>query len=230
MQSEPDRIPTPDGNRPRTRFRDPRPRGPQYAWRQLSDSQRQELLDWRIRHHRPWHSPPHRPNCGHRLFLISAACFEHRHHIGYSLARMDQYSAALLGLFRIHSSSVLAWCVLPNHYHALTEAPDITRLLHELGRFHGRTSHAWNGEEGTRGRQVFHRATERFMRSDRHWRATLNYIHHNPVHHGYVNRWTDWPWSSAAEYLAQVGRDEAWRSWIDYRIRDYGKGWDDRAL
>jgi putative transposase len=120
--------------------------------------------------------------------------------------------------------------VLPNHYHALVEAPNILGLFHELGLLHGRTSHAWNGEETARGRKVFFRAVERAMRSDRHFWATLNYVHHNPVHHGYVARWTDWPWSSATEYLAQTDPDEAKRVWCDYPIRDYGKGWDDPEL
>ena len=101
------------------------------------------------------------------------------------------------------------------------------RLLYQLGLFHGRTSHAWNGEENTRGRKVFFRAVERAMRSDRHYFATLNYVHHNPVRHGYVQRWTDWPWSSAKEYLELTGLEEAKRIWQDYPIRDYGKDWDE---
>jgi putative transposase len=110
------------------------------------------------------------------------------------------------------------------------EAPDIKWLLHELGLLHGRTSHAWNGEEQSRGRQVFFRAVERAMRSDRHYWATLNYVHHNPVRHGYVERWTDWPWSSAAEYLAQTGVEEAKRIWREYPLHDYGKDWDEPGM
>ena len=37
-----------------------------------------------------------------------------------------------------------------------------------------------------------------------------------------------WPWSSAAEYLGQMGRAEAERVWKEYPIRDYGKKWDAR--
>ena len=99
-------------------------------------------------------------------------------------------------------------------------------MLHELGQFHGRTSHAWNGEDNARGRKVFFRAVERAMRSDRHFWATLNYVHHNPVRHGYVARWTEWPWSSASEYLAQTGIEAAKRIWTDFPISDYGKDWD----
>ena len=67
------------------------------------------------------------------------------------------------------------------------------------------------------------------MRSDRHYWATLNYVHHNPVRHGYVERWTDWPWSSAAEYLAQTGASEAKRAWR-IPIHEYGKNWDDPEM
>jgi putative transposase len=203
---------------------------PRYLWRRLTPKQREELLSWRKKNDRPWHSPPHRPNYGHLHFLVSAACYEHANHIGFTPQRLDSFSAALLNVFQQHVARTVAWCVLPNHYHALVEAPNILNLLDELGHLHGRTSHAWNGEERTRGRQVFHRSSERFMRSDRHFFATVNYVHHNPVHHGYVRLWTDWPWSSAAEYLEQMGRAEAKRTWKEYPIRDYGKKWDDAGI
>ena len=200
---------------------------PQYLWRQLTPGQREELLTWRKDRGNPWHSPPHRPNFGHLRFLITAACFEHRHLIGESPERMEGFSRDLLRVISVQAKQTFAWCVLPNHYHALVEAPDIKHLLHELGQFHGRTSYVWNGEDCARGRKVFLRAVERAMRSDRHFWATVNYIHHNPIRHRYAERWTEWPWSSAAEYLTQTGVNEAKRIWNDFPIRDYGKDWDD---
>lgn len=203
---------------------------PGYIWSSLTPAQRTELLAARLRQKHPWHSPPHRPNHGHLRFHLTAACYEHAPHIGHSAARLDDFSTALVNVLTAHSRQVYAWCVLPNHYHALVEAPDILILLRELGRHHGRTSHAWNGEQNTRGRKVFFRAVERAMRSDRHIWASLNYVHHNPVHHGYVVRWTDWPWSSLSPYLAQTGPTDAARIWHDFPIRDYGQGWDDPGL
>ena len=61
------------------------------------------------------------------------------------------------------------------------------------------------------------------MRSERHYLATVNYIHNNPVKYGYVKLWTEWPWCSAAEFLAEVGREEAERLWRGYPILDYDK-------
>jgi putative transposase len=95
---------------------------------------------------------------------------------------------------------------------------------------HGTLSFQWNGEEQTRGRQVWCGAVERFMRNERHFWATMNYVHNNPVHHGYVDRWQDWPYSSAREYLEQVGQDEAARIWKRFPILGYGKNWDDQHL
>ncbi|MBN9693974.1 MAG: transposase [Verrucomicrobia bacterium] len=201
-----------------------------YVWRQLTTQQRVEILSWRKKNERPWHSPPHLPNFGHLHFLVSAACYNHAPHIGLSPKRLDDFSAALLNLLPEHNAKAVAWCVLPNHYHVLVEAPNILKLLHALGRLHGRSSFAWNREENQRGRQVFHRSTERYMRSERHFLATINYVHNNPVHHGYVRLWTEWPWSSAGEFLEQLGRAEAERVWKEYPILDYGKTWDEAEI
>ena len=203
---------------------------PRYLWRQLDEKQRAELLAWRKTRGHPWHSPPHRPNFGHLRFLISAACFEHRQYIGHSPERIDYFARDLLAVFTAYAGQTFAWCVLPNHYHALVETSDIKALLRELGLLHGSTAHTWNGEEQTCGRKVFFHAVERAMRSERHYWATLNYVHHNPVRHGYVTQWMDWPWSSATDYLAQAGVEEAKRIWQEYPLRDYGKDWDEPGM
>jgi putative transposase len=234
---------------------------PTYLWRQLTTEQQEELMAWRKQQGLPWHRPPHRASEKTR-YHITAACFEHRHYIGHNPERMQSFCETLVGLFDAQGARTHAWCVLPNHYHALIETTDamitsgssvstlqrvlgpgqpegwtpnlgaphnsgILAVLAELGRMYGRLSFQWNGEEQTRGRQVWCGAAERYMRNEGHFWATMNYIHHNPVHHGYVQHWQDWPFSSAQEYLAQMGREFAEKAWHDYPILDYGKGWDD---
>jgi putative transposase len=100
------------------------------------------------------------------------------------------------------------------HRHYISYSPEQRRML---GTARSRRA----------GRKVFFRAVERAIRSDRHYWETLNYVHHNPVRHGYVARWIDWPWSSATDYLAQTGVEEAKRIWHEYPLRDYGKDWDE---
>ena|SRR5437899_7229002 len=202
---------------------------PTYLWRKLTAKQREELLTRRKQQGLPWHRPPHRASENTR-YHVTAACFEHRNHIGYTRERMEAFAQTLLQIFCGRSAQIHAWCALPNHYHALIETTAILDILKDLGQMHGRLSHDWNGEEQRRKRQVWCGAAERFMRNERHFWATLNYVHHNPVHHGYTERWQDWPFSSATEYLAEMGYDEASRLWREYPILDYGKGWDDPDL
>lgn len=200
---------------------------PRYLWRQLTESQRRELLTWRQERGHPWHSPPHRPNFGQQRFLLTAACYEHQPHLGYHRERLENFTTDLLTVLSQHTTRIFAWVVLPNHYHALVETPDLRQLLAALGRLHGRCSFLWNKEESTRGRRVFYRATDRAMRSEPHYFATLNYVHHNPVRHGYVRRWTDWPWSSASMFLTEMGREAAERLWRAFPLKNYGAGWDE---
>jgi putative transposase len=202
---------------------------PTYIWRKLTPKQREDLLGWRKQQGLPWHRPPHRADPSTQ-YHITAACYEHRPYIGHGRERMESFSATLLGVFTARKAQIHAWCVLPNHYHALIETAVVLDVLADVGRMHGRLSFQWNGEEQTRGRQVWCGAAERFMRNEGHFWATLNYVHNNPVHHGYVQCWQDWPYSSANEYLTQMGREEAARIWKEFPILDYGKGWDDAKL
>jgi len=173
----------------------------------------------------PWHSPPHRVSDKMR-YLLTAACFEHRPIIGENPVRMGSFSETLLQTLAPHVRRVVAWCVLPNHYHALVETENILATLRDIGRMHGRTSFQWNGEESRRGRQVWFNCAETVMKSERHFWATINYVHHNPVHHGYVARWQDWPFSSAAAYVVQMGKERVAEVWREFPILDYGKDWD----
>ncbi|MFI5381561.1 MAG: REP-associated tyrosine transposase [Tepidisphaerales bacterium] len=203
---------------------------PPYLWRKLTPQDRREVLAARKIRRRPWHSPPHCASLTTSHYHMTAACFEHQPFIGSTPERMDSFTDALLANFTAADTRAFAWCVLPNHYHALVEAPDVLLLIRNLGRLHGRTSHAWNTDDNARGRQLFFRAVEREIRSERHFWATLNYVHHNPVRHGYVEKWTDWPWSSAADYLGEVGRETAANIWREYPVLDYGEGWDAAEL
>ena len=162
-----------------------------YRWRKQTPEQREEWLARRKLLKRPWHRPPHFDQ-GNIHYHLSAACFEHRPHIGYSDDRLEEFSRLLLDVF---PSPPAAWCVLPNHYHLLIRTADVRTIVSQLGQLHGKTSFQWNGEEGLRGRQVWHSASDRGMQNSEHFWATVNYIHNNPVKHGYVESWQEWPFS-----------------------------------
>jgi putative transposase len=196
-----------------------------YLWRKLNEKQREELLEFRRFNGRPWHSPQHREGQNGR-YLLTAACYEHRHIIGLNPKRLADFSERLLKVLETDCEEIYAWCVLPNHYHALVLTVKLPVLLHNIGKLHGQSSFEWNGEEDERGRKVWFNCVETGMKSDRHFWATLNYVHHNPVHHGYVQQWQDWPFSSGAAFLEKTDREQAARLWKEYPVLDYGKDWD----
>ena len=196
-----------------------------YRWRGMTAEQREQVRQYRQEYSLPFHSPPHyESDCG--LYLMTAACFEHAPVIGVSPERMAAFEKQLLDALQEQCPTVFAWTVLPNHYHALVVNRNIKRLLRHLGQLHGRTSFEWNGADGCRGRKVWFNAAETAMKSERHFWATMNYVLHNAVRHGYVERWTGWPYCSAREYLEAVGREEATRTWVQYPLLDYGDDWD----
>ena len=49
---------------------------------------------------------------------------------------------------------------------------------------------------------------DRFMRNERHYNATVGYIHQNPVKAGLVARAEDWPWSSARDWERERPRSQ----------------------
>ena len=197
-----------------------------YLWRKMSETQREDALAYRRLRRFPKHSPPHFDSDLEIQYLVSGTCYEHAHIIGKSAERMSECEQEILAAFEKFANEIYAWCILPNHYHVLIKTARIRELRKEIGLFNGHTSHKWNGEENERGRKVWHNCFERKMKSERHFYATLNYVLHNPVHHGYATRWQDWLWSNAREYLEKTGREKALEIWKQYPILNYGEKWD----
>jgi putative transposase len=197
-----------------------------YDWQKLSAKERAQILAERLARGFPWHSPPH-IDIGSEKYHITAACYHHQAFIGSSIVRMEQFSKSLLSHLYDAKAIVHAWCVLPNHYHVLVDVPSLADIVKVLGHLHGQTSFAWNGEEKCRGRKVWHRCGDRGIRSARHFWVTMNYIHNNPVRHLKFEKWRDWPFSSARDFIAREGIDNVLKIWREYPLLDYGKGWDD---
>ena len=199
-----------------------------YVWRKMSDQEREEVLRDRKRRGHPWHSIPC-IDSGPGSYLITAACFEHSPLIDLSRNRMHSFRDDLLQTCTDapEIEQVAAWVILPNHYHFLCKTHDIRATKRALGKLHGRTSHAWNLEDAKQGRKVWFRSAETWIKSERHYWATVNYIHHNPVKHGYTQRQDEWPWSSFSEWLQEVGREDLVALWHRYPVGDYGKNWDE---
>ena len=195
-----------------------------YEYRRLTPEQRAELVRQRLAQGYPSHSP--HPVRDEPFYLLTAACYQHVSHMR-SHSRRKHVLDALFEQFVTHGLEIRAWVLLPNHYHLLANVPSFDALGRIFRRVHGPTARYWNQEEERTGRKVWYRFTDRAIRSPRHYVTTLNYIHYNPVRHGWADSPYDWEESSVHWYLEHFGRDWLRDSWVRYPILDYGRGWDD---
>jgi len=98
---------------------------------------------------------------------------------------------------------VLAWVIMPNHVHVLIDpAEPISKTIQGWKSFTSRWLLAHNERLGLGipdPHLVWMREYwDRFIRDGDHLRATIDYIHRNPVKAGLCREPADWPWSSAA--------------------------------
>jgi putative transposase len=157
-----------------------------YDYRKMTPQEQAALLALRRANGHPWHAPPHFAE-GRHMYLVSAACYEHRALIGSAERRSELEAALIHAAAALEGVQVDAWVVLPNHYHVLVEC-DFNMFRGWIGRLHNRKATQWNREDGTPGRKVWYRFLDRAIRSERHYYASLNYVHANPVKHGWVSR------------------------------------------
>lgn len=198
-----------------------------YAYRRMTNEERARVLAVRKAQGRPWHAPPHFGQT-QGVYIISAACYAHQP-IMATETRRSEWEATLtdgLGLAGENDVDIRAWVVLPNHYHLLIEG-DLRLFAPRIARLHNGKATQWNREGETPGRKVWHRFSDRMIRSERHYYASLNYIHANPLKHGYAAAGEDWAWSSLLAYQELVGRARLAAWWRQYPVADYGSGWDE---
>ena len=196
-----------------------------YDYRKMTPEQKAAVLAERRARGFPLHAPPHFEE-GVNTYLLTATCYEHKSILN-TPNRLEEFSSALLdGVQKDASATLHAWVVLPNHYHLLADV-DLAIFRKWIGRLHNGKSTQWNREDNTLGRKVWYHFVDRKIRNDRHFHASINYVHNNPVKHGYVAKLSEWVWSSLLAYLENFGPEMLSDWWDEYPVKDFGKGWDD---
>ena len=92
---------------------------------------------------------------------------------------------------------LLAWCVMPNHVHALLETREGFPLAVVLHSWKSYTSHAANRLLRRSGEFWQREYLDRYIRNAEHYERALAYVEENPVKAGLTKIKADWPWRSA---------------------------------
>lgn len=105
---------------------------------------------------------------------------------------------------------LLAWVVLPDHFHVLMVAPHehvpdvMIRIKMSFGQLYRRT-HGLNGS-----RVWQHRYWDHIIRDETDFEQHLHYIHYNPVKHGLVAKPSDYPHSSFRWFVENGWYQDDW--------------------
>ena len=198
-----------------------------YEYHKLPPQERDVILKQRCQRGYPLHAPPH-PFRESGCYLITAANYKHIP-VMHSTERLTEFETLLLDAMRkIDQANIIGWVVLPNHYHLIIQLETLDQISRPLKNLHGTTSHAWNKQDQQAGkRQVWYKYSDRMIRNESHLYKAMNYIHYNPVKHGYITDVYEWPWSSVWMYYEERGRDWLRENWRLYPPGDMGDGWDD---
>jgi len=76
------------------------------------------------------------------------------------------------------------------------------------------------------GRQIWHNYWDTCIRTESDLWTRFNYIHNNPVKHGYVRQLDTWPFSSHPYYVKAKGEEWLLGCWQRYPVVDYPEGDD----
>lgn len=164
------------------------------------------LRDWLIASPKQRHRPPHRTDRGLALFVTASTQNRQRHLDAPD--RRDGFRDLLRAACEEFRLQLVAWVILPDHYHAIVvpEGPDAFSCW--INSLHRRSSTAWNREERLEGRSGWYDYWDRSLWTEGDLLSRVNYIHQNPVKHGYAADQADWPWSSHSEWLGIESGDD----------------------
>ena len=97
------------------------------------------------------------------------------------------------------------WVIMPNHVHVLVTLRDDYSLSGVVHSWKSYTAQRANKILGRNGAFWYVDYFDRFIRNEKHFATTLDYIHWNPVKAGLCAEPSDWKWSSYREQGQERG-------------------------
>jgi putative transposase len=150
---------------------------------------------------------------------------------GLLVEHVDVLRATVRAVRERHPFHIDAFVVLPDHLHAIWSLPQgdadyATRWMLIKAGFsrclakgeRRNTSRIRKGERGIWQRRYW----EHLIRDDTDYQRHVDYVHYNPVKHGYVTHAAEWAYSSIHRYIAAETIGPDWGNVI-CSAGDYGE-------
>ncbi len=141
--------------------------------------------------------------------------FQEPRNYNFFMEKMDRFLSPTIDIF--------AHCLMPNHFHLAVGIPEIRELITRDKDFEGLTGEeagkriskqfsnlcssytlSYNNFYNRMGSLFKPNMKTREVDSDISFCKLIHYIHSNPVHHGFVDKIEDWPYSSYSTYKSNL--------------------------
>ena len=122
------------------------------------------------------------------------------------------------------SYRLYAFVIHDNHYHILVGVSDAQTLPAFINNLHSNSARLINKPDSTPGRAIWYQYWDRCIRTDRDFWFRFNYIHHNPVKHGYLKTQQEaeaYPWCSFKKWIEKMGKEWAYSVFEAYPSMDF---------
>jgi REP-associated tyrosine transposase len=135
------------------------------------------------------------PHADYRRYHLAGGCYFFtvnllERHNNLLITRIDLLRQAVRKVRLTRPFHIDTWMVLPDHFHCVLTLPVVEqRSLVRVAR----------GECGIWQRRFWEHA----VRDDRDYAAHVDYVHINPVKHGYVKRVSNWPYSTFHRFVVR---------------------------
>lgn len=129
--------------------------------------------------------------------MVTAGTYQKLSHLN-TPERRDFFLESLFARAAEFGWQLQAWAILSNHYHFIAASPqDPSTLRRFLAKLHMTTAKQLNAWDGKPGRKVWYQFWDSHITFERSYLARLNYVHHNPAHHGLTENSSEYRWCSA---------------------------------
>jgi REP element-mobilizing transposase RayT len=109
-------------------------------------------------------------------------------------ADYETFTAMLRSTIRRFEWRLLAYCLMPTHYHVVLDA-QLDALSRGMHRLNGSYAHYFNRRHHRSGHLFGDRFGARLIEDDAYVERLLAYVTANPVRAGHCDTPSDWPWS-----------------------------------
>lgn len=124
------------------------------------------------------------------------AIFLSEDNYNFLLHKLEEYSLQL-------EIIVIAYCLMPTHYHFLIEAETRTQVSKFIQKLFNSYSQAFNKQQKRTGTLFESRAKFKLIDTDEYAMEVCSYIHQNPVKAGLTKKPEDWKYSNYNEWVKQ---------------------------